>query len=83
MPTQRIKVRICHLECGDEGAGAMERMLARQPGVQGVFVDLLWETAYIEFDPTVTGLSALVAVVEQHGYRVGSLHMSRARTAAI
>lgn len=71
MKTQRVTVFIYELGCGGGGALIVERALAKVPGVVQVYVNPATETAYVEYDPAVTGVEGLIAAVENVGFRAG------------
>lgn len=68
---RHVIVEITGLSCGGGGALAVERALARTPGVAQVYVNPLTEMAYVDYDPAQTGLDKLVAAVERAGFRAG------------
>ncbi len=70
--TQRITLPIYDLCCGGGGALTVERALSQVPGVLRVYANPATETAYIDYDPTVTDLPQLIAAIESAGYRAGA-----------
>lgn len=66
---QRLTFEIDGLACG--GALAVERAIARLPGVIRVYVNPLTEMAYVEIDPTTASEEQLVAAVADLGLRPG------------
>ncbi len=50
-------------------AGAIEKALRQLPGVESAAVNLGSEQAFVEYDPTKTGLAAMKNAVESLGYR--------------
>jgi copper chaperone CopZ len=73
MATQRLTLPIEDLRCG--GALIIERALAQVPGVRRIYVNVALEMAYVEFEPTVTEVSCLIAAVEHAGFRAGQPNM--------
>jgi Cu+-exporting ATPase len=51
-------------------ARSVEKKLSATPGVNGAKVDLAAATATVDFDPSRTGVPALVTAVEQLGFSV-------------
>lgn len=54
--------------CGSSAPLAVERQLARVPGVVGVYVNRLTEKAYVEYDPARCGPPELAAALRHLGY---------------
>lgn len=71
MKNRRVTVFIYELGCGGGGALTVERALAKAPGVVQVYVNPATETAYVEYDPAVTGVDGLITAVEGVGFRAG------------
>jgi Cu+-exporting ATPase len=65
---RRIKLPIGAMTCAS-CAGRVEHALNRLPGVEAA-VNLLGETAEVNYDPAQTGPERLVAAVVQAGYEV-------------
>lgn len=72
MSTERATLEIYDLGCGGSGALAVERALARLPGVQRAYVNAATETAYVEYDPSTVGADELVRAVAAAGFRAGA-----------
>jgi Cu+-exporting ATPase len=70
MTATRLRIPIYGLGCGG-GARAVERALARSPGVISIYVNPATETAQVEVDPTLTNAARLIQVIDQAGYRAG------------
>jgi Cu+-exporting ATPase len=71
MSTVRITMPIYGLACGGGGALAVERALARTPGVLRAYVNPLTEVAYVEYDALQMSPAHLIAAVERAGFRAG------------
>ena len=71
MTSTRLRIPIYGLGCGGGGARAIERALARSPGVISVYLNPATEAAQIEVDPALTDAGKLTQVIEQTGYRAG------------
>ena len=65
---RRIRLPIEGMTCAS-CAGRVERALNHLPGVEAA-VNLVGETAEVDYDPAQTGPERLVAAVEQAGYEV-------------
>jgi cation transport ATPase len=68
MATQRITLPIYNLGCGGGGSLAVERALAKEPGVAQVYVNASTEMAYVVYDPTVASPTQFAAVIESLGH---------------
>jgi copper chaperone CopZ len=71
MSTERLTMTIEGLSCGGGGALAVERAIARTPGVVRVYVNPMTEAAYIEYDSAVCDPSQLARAVERAGFQAG------------
>ena len=71
MSSARLTMAIYGLSCGGGGALAVERALAKLPGVVRVYVNPATEMAYVEYDPARLRWEQLVAAVEAVGFRAG------------
>jgi Cu+-exporting ATPase len=69
--TRRVTVPIRDFGCAGSGALIVERALLHVPGVVRAYVNAATEMAYIEYDPTCTGLEQLLAAVEHTGFHAG------------
>ena len=65
----KINLPILGMTCAN-CALAVERALRRLPGVAEATVNLALERAMVRYDPAVVGLEALIAAIEEAGYRV-------------
>jgi Cu+-exporting ATPase len=70
---RRLTLPIDGLACGGGGALAVERGIARLPGVSRVYVNAATEMAYIELDPDRCTPADIGRAVERAGFRVGTL----------
>jgi cation transport ATPase len=68
---RRVTLPIYGLGRGRGETLTAERALARVAGVERAYVNPLTETAYVEYDPTITQPVQLVAAVEAVGLRAG------------
>jgi P-type Cu+ transporter len=73
MDTHTIRIPIFGLTCGAGGMAAVERELARVPGVVDAYGNPATEAAYVTYDPAVVGVAELRRAIERAGYRPGSL----------
>lgn len=71
MSTLRVTLPVYGLACGGGGALAVERALAKTPGVARAYVNPLTEVAYVEYDPDLVGPDQLATAVERAGFRAG------------
>src|SRR4051812_45564519 len=65
--SEKITLPIAGMTCAACQA-RVQRALTRAPGVQGASVNLLLNSATVDFDPAATSPSALVDVVRATGY---------------
>lgn len=73
MSTKHVTVEIVGLSCGGGGSLAVERALARVPGVVRVYVNPMTEMAYIEYDPDACESDQFARAVERAGFRTRAL----------
>ena len=66
-----LRIPVYDLGCGGAGARIVERELAAMDGVVRVYVNPATETAYVDYDPSVTDPWRLASAIEQAGYRAG------------
>jgi Cu+-exporting ATPase len=66
---ERVDLPVSGMTCA-ACARAIERTLAPLAGVDRASVNLATNTATVEYDPTVTGVPALVGAIEDLGYTV-------------
>lgn len=71
MSTKHMTIEIIGLSCGGGGSLAVERELARLPGVVRVYVNALTELAYVEYEDGRAIGDQLVMAVERAGFRAG------------
>lgn len=69
--TRQVTLPITGMTCANCVA-TVERSLKKVQGVQAAAVNLSSERATIEFDPSLTGLDALIGRVERAGYGVAA-----------
>ena len=83
MGTVRITMAIYGLTCGGGGSLAIERALARLPGVVRAYVNPATEMAYVEYRDGEVEQGWLVEAVQNAGFEAGEFQVrSQARTAA-
>ncbi len=68
MPGRRLTIVVCGLGRHVEDATAVERSLARQPGVLHATVNPSTEVAYVVYDPAACDAAALVAAIRRAGF---------------
>lgn len=66
--TQRLTLPLYNLGCSSGDALTVERILARQPGVIGVYANPAAEKTYIEYDSSLTDKNRLEGVIQHAGY---------------
>jgi cation transport ATPase len=69
MPGKRLTIVVHGFTRRVEDATAVERSLARQPGVLHATVNPATEVAYVAYDPAVCDAGALVAAIRRAGFR--------------
>jgi len=69
MTTDTVKITVHGMTCGN-CARSVERKLASTAGVNKATVDLLNQTATVDYDGTVVRPDALAAAVRQLGFEV-------------
>jgi cation-transporting ATPase V/Cu+-exporting ATPase len=67
--TADIELTVSGMTCAS-CAARVQRVLARQPGVERAAVNFATERAAVAFDPAVVSLDDLVAAVDKVGYRL-------------
>ena len=82
MARERSTLPIYNLGCGGGGALAIERALAKVPGVAQAYVNPLTEMAYVVYDPALTQIDQLARVIDQLGYGAPRVEVSRTRAPA-
>lgn len=75
MDTVRLTMAVHGLTCGGGGALAVERSLARLPGVLRAYVNPATEMAYVEYEEGVVEPSGLVEAVARAGFRAGEVQV--------
>lgn len=70
--TRRVTIPIYGFTCAGSGALVAERALLRVPGVARVYVNAFTEMAYVEYEPTVTGVEQLAQAIGRAGLRAGN-----------
>lgn len=71
MSNTRVSIPIRNLSCGGGGSLLLERALSKVPGVSSSYVNPGTEIAYIEFDPHVVSIEALVRKIRLAGFGAG------------
>ncbi|MFB3827804.1 MAG: heavy-metal-associated domain-containing protein [Bryobacteraceae bacterium] len=66
---ESLSLPVSGMTCGG-CARTIQRKLSSTPGVAKASVDLEGKTATVEFDPSKTGVDALVSAIEKLGYQV-------------
>ena len=71
MATERLTIPIYGLGFGGRGAITVERALEKETGVTRVTVNPATEIAYVEYDPVLTHVEQIIAVVRRVGFDAG------------
>lgn len=71
MNTERTTLPLYDLGCGGGGVLAIERALARLPGVIRVYANPVTEMAYVQYDAAQVTIGQLVAAIEHVGFHSG------------
>jgi Cu+-exporting ATPase len=66
--TAKVTLAIGDMNCA-ACSSKIERNLQEAPGIKEVAVNLAAEKAYVEYDPSVTDVDSIVAIVTNSGYR--------------
>jgi copper chaperone len=69
MSAETVTLPVSGMTCGG-CVRSVEKKLAATPGVASAKVDLDSATATVQYDPSRTEVSKLVAAIEQLGYQV-------------
>jgi len=72
MTTARVTLPLDNLGCGGGEAIAIERAIARLPGVSEVYINPLTEMAYVVYDPALMDSEHLRADLDRLGYGIPS-----------
>jgi hypothetical protein len=72
MTTARVTLPLDNLGCGGGEALAIERAIARLPGVSEVYVNPLTEMAYVVYDPALMDSEHLRTDLDRLGYGIPS-----------
>lgn len=70
--TQRITMPIVDLECGGASARAIERALARLPGVTQAYANPAAAAVYVDYDPTRVSPNEIMVAVQALGFTTGA-----------
>ena len=68
MTTVRVTLPLYNLGCSGGEALAIERVIAKMPGVTQVYLNPLTEMAYVVYDPALVGQQHLRAALDRLGY---------------
>jgi len=83
MATARVTLPLYNLGCGGGEAIAIERAIAKLPGVTEIYINPLTEMAYVVYDPALMDSEHLRAYLDRLGYGVPAAVAQRESTVAI